>query len=362
MWDQPTGTGRYAASLVAAIARLDSCNEYVLLTTRTRHGTAAKAYGHNFYRRPIPCDDRLLKGLWLTIGRPTIETLMGDVDVFHATNIDFVPSKRAKRVVTIHDVSFLSHPWYFPAKDRWLHRRALLRSLREADRIIAVSEETAKQLQLRLGILSGRITVVPEAPADPFTPAPDLYDRQLRACHGIANPYFLFAGTLEPRKGVPRLLDAFLGARRGRSVGQDLVLVGRMGWLAHADKEALRVAEASGFVKYLGYVTDAVLAGLMRGADAFVYPSSIEGFGLPVVEAMACGAPVITSSTGALGELADGAAITVDPSDNAGLRDALVAIGNDADLRSRLRGLGSVRASSYSWDRTAKETLAVYVS
>jgi glycosyltransferase involved in cell wall biosynthesis len=262
-------------------------------------------------------------------------------------------------VTTVHDLVPLRFPALVPARHRWAVRGLLGGALRRAHRVIAVSEATRSEVLARYRLRPERVVVVPEAAAAHFVPPSEPALAAVRARYGLTRPYVLFVGYLEPKKNLAALLDAVAALRRRGAWGEtELVIVGATGWgpapAAHA-----RVLGLEGAVRFVGAASDADLPALYGGALAFVFPSLWEGFGLPVLEAMASGAPVVASNRGALPEVTGGAALLVDPAP-APLTDALGRVLAEPALRERLRAAGLARAAAFSWERTARETLAVY--
>jgi len=255
------------------------------------------------------------------------------VDVLHCPGIRAPFRSPVRLVVTVHDLAVLRHPETFPAWSRNYSRFALPRIVRAAARLIADSEFTRDELLTLLGVDESRVRVIPLAPAAEFS-------REGPAANG---DYVLAVGTLEPRKNLGRLAQA-----AGRA-GMELRVVGERGWGG---------VEADGDgVRWLGRVSDEELAGLYRGALCVAYPSVYEGFGLPVLEAMACGAPVVTSRAGSTAEVAGDAAVLVDPLDPA---EIAAGIEEAVARRDELAARGLARAAGFSWRATAEATLAVY--
>jgi glycosyltransferase involved in cell wall biosynthesis len=254
-------------------------------------------------------------------------------DVLHCPSFRGPLSSRAPLVVTVHDLAVLRRPELFNRWTRAYSRRFVPRVIRAAARVIAVSEFTKREVVELLGVPEERVRVVPNAVGEPFVATGD------RA----GGEYVLFVGTLEPRKNLARLAQAT------RAAGLELRVAGSRGW---GDVDV----NGEG-VRFLGYVPDDELASLYRGALCVAYPSLYEGFGIPVLEALACGAAVVTSRATAMAEVADGAAVLVDPSDadaiGAGITEAI-------SRRDELAPLGRARAAAFSWRAAAEATVAVY--
>jgi glycosyltransferase involved in cell wall biosynthesis len=265
-------------------------------------------------------------------------------------------------VVTIHDLAFLAYPERFrAARQRYLALMTRL-SARRAARVIAVSAHTAREVVTRLGVAPERVVVVPNAVAEHFRPEPDpAVLAAFRAAKQLPEGYVLFVGTLEPRKNVTGLLRAFAQLAADDPT-LTLVIAGGRGWLYD---EIFALHEALGLqarVRFTGFVPPEELPRWYQAAIAFVYPSLYEGFGLPPLEAMACGTPVITSTAPAILEVVGAAAQTVDPLDDQALARALRAVVHDPARQAQLRAAGLARAATFTWARMARETRAVYES
>ena len=259
-----------------------------------------------------------------------------NVDVLHCPTQRAPVRSSVPLVVTFHDLAVLRHPETFNRWTRTYSRRVLPRVVRAATRVIAVSEFTKRELQELLDVPEEKLRVIPNAVGGPFSADGE----------AAAGDYVLAVSTLEPRKNLPRLVEAY---RRADLNGLPLLVAGAAGW------GGVRV-EGDG-VRWLGEVRDDELARLYRGARAVAYVSLYEGFGLPVLEAMACGAPVVAGQDGALPEVAGGAAVLVDPLDP----DAIAAGLNEAiERRDELRPLGLARARAFEWGKVARKTVAVY--
>ena len=336
----------YVRSLVAALVRRFPADDLRL-------------YGHRLLRRgetgprDSPPGARLVTGLLPSRGAEALarlgfgaDRIVGGCDVFHMTDYAWLGPLRAPMVATVHDVLFDELPrCYTDSMRRGLRHVTRLLVARSA-RLVVPSARTKIGLVERYGADPARVDVVPLAPrALPDVP-PAAEPR----------PYLLAVGTLEPRKNWARALSAHaLALSRGADL--DLVLVGARGWL---DGDLAARLKSSPRVRHEEAASDARLCALYRGATALVYPSLGEGFGLPVAEAMAAGLPVLTSAGTACAELAEGAALAVDPYDVEAMADALLRLAGDASLRADLSARGLARAASLTWERTAEGTRAAY--
>jgi glycosyltransferase involved in cell wall biosynthesis len=351
------GIARYAVLLAEALARLDGPENYVILRGRRGRFVSIDAPGATLRRAWTPPHhrlERLALPLDILARRPW-------PDLLHS--VDHVAPRWGPwhSVVTLHDLAFLLYPATHTLASR-AYYAATGESVRRAERVIAVSQRTASDAVRLLGVDPSRIRVVHEAAAPGFGPRsrdelPRLAER-LGFDADPGRPYALFVGTLEPRKNLPLLLEAF-GVLR-RRIDAQLLIVGARGWLdepifaAHARSG---VGDAAHFVGTLG---EEDLAVLYSHAGVFVLPSLYEGFGLPVLEAMACGAPVVCSNAGPLPEVAGDAAVLLKPEDPHAWASAMLEVLANQRLADDLRSRGFRRAASYSWDRTALATRDVY--
>jgi glycosyltransferase involved in cell wall biosynthesis len=367
---QRAGIGQYAWQLARALAAVDGDTSYRLYPVfyyivhpeYARAELPAAANVSVAFRAVPPA---LVRRLWAP-GTPgwLKEMALGAVDVLHSTTF-CVPRlrRRTPLVVTVYDLSFVTHPeFHLPANVA--HCLAGTRAaIERADAIIAISEHTRRDLVERLGAPAERIVVTPLAADPSLAPVTDSARRDaVRRRYRLPERFALFLGALEPRKNLPRLLEAYAGLETAVRRDVRLVVAGAAGWLndrVHAQVEALGLAPA---VHFAGYIETGDVAPLYSLADVLVYPSLYEGFGLPVLEAMACGTPVIASNVAALPEVAADAALLVDPGDVDSLRDALARVLDDAGLRADLARRGRARAEHFSWTRCARQTHALYRS
>ncbi len=275
-------------------------------------------------------------------------------DLVHFTNYLAPAVCRTPYVVSVHDMTLELLPAHHTLKKRLLTSSLVPRIARGARLVLTPSESTRRDVVRLLGVDDARIRVVPYAPGPLFRPTPQPPNERW----DLRGPYFLSVGTLEPRKNLARVLRAF-DKVSALLPEHRLVLVGQRGWKCD---DVLREVERLGpKVVLLGYVPEEDLPALYTHATALVYASLYEGFGLPVVEAMACGAPVLTSASSSMAEVAEGAALLVDPTDVDAIAEGLHALATDASLRQDLRERGKRRVSAYSWERTGRETAQAYV-
>jgi glycosyltransferase involved in cell wall biosynthesis len=284
--------------------------------------------------------------------------------VYHCPDFVLPPLRHARGILTVHDLAFLMRPDCADARLRSYLEEVVPRSVRRADFIIADSENTRNDLVVLLGVHPASIAVVPGGVEERFTPITDPEQlRDARRQLGVGDaPFVLFIGMLEPRKNLSRLMDAFVALRSRNNTPADLklVLAGGKGWLYDDIFEHHAASPLRDDILLPGFVPDNALPAIYSAAEVLAFPSLYEGFGLPILEAMACGTPVVASRASCLPEVAEGAALLVDPNNVDGLASALEHALLDQELRSRLIERGIQRAAEYSWRRAAKELLAVY--
>ena len=298
---------------------------------------------------------KLLNLAWHRLEWPPAEVLArGCFDVTHSSHPLLMPS-RAARVVTIHDLDFLSHPERTSAEIRRDYPALTPSHARRADCILVPSRFTASEVERRLNISRERIAVCPPG-------APDWTPREEPAA--ATSGYILFVGTLEPRKNIPGLLDAYQALIRSRTPQEcpDLVIAGRPTAASGSWLERIERPPLAGKVRHLGYIETTARRELFAGARLLVLPSFEEGFGLPVLEAMTVGVPVVASTRGSLPELVGDAGPLVDPDDSAGIAAAIARLLDDGDLAHECIGRGCARARDFQWSRTARAVYAAYAS
>jgi glycosyltransferase involved in cell wall biosynthesis len=262
-------------------------------------------------------------------------------------------------IVTIHDESFALFPEFFRGANAAYLRLFTRLSCRRAARIIAVSENTRADVMRLYGVPGERVQVVPHGVDARFFPRPASEVAEFKRAHSLPDHFILFVGTLEPRKNLVKLIEAFSNLQ-SRISNLKLILAGGKGWYYDQIFAAVERLDMQDEVIWAGYVPTDDLPLWYNSADVFAFPSRYEGFGMPLLEAMACGTPVVTSNASSLPEVAGDAALLVPPDDVGALADALARTLTDADLRQALHAKGLARAATFTWEETARRTAAVY--
>lgn len=348
----PGGIGSYVRAMLRALPR---CGVEVEPVVAWHRDIGLYDAGLSHARR-LRIARRRLYDRWMSGRRPGVG---GTADLVHAPSLAFPPRDMRPLVVTVHDTLFLDHPDLFTDRGVDFHR-AMLERLGDADLVIVPSRSAERDLA-RAAPQAQRVRVIPMGTD---VRAPDAAERdELLDKLGVERPYVLWVGTVEPRKnpeGVVRGFVAALDAGVPRATELNLYLVGPPGWWSGDVGEFLEARGVADRVRRLGHQPKRALQALYAGAEAFVFPSFAEGFGLPVIEAMACGAPVVTSNRSSLPEVAGSAALLCDPDDPESIGDALAKILRDPGLADDLRRLGQRRAFAFTWSRTARSTMAAY--
>jgi glycosyltransferase involved in cell wall biosynthesis len=306
---------------------------------------------------PVSVERPPVRIAWEHLGLPVMAR-RDRLSVFHGP-VNVVPrGLPCPSVVTIHDLAFIRFPETVP-KRRYRYLSVELRSsAKRAERVIAVSEATKQDLVELLHVDPEKIVVIPLGVDSRFRPFSAREAADFRRRHYIDKPYLLAVGNLEPRKNLPRLLEAF--AQVAPRIDHDLVMIGAEGWLTGELHEALARLRLGGRVKMTGFIEDSELPGWYAAADLFVFPSLYEGFGLPILEAMACGTPVVASSTSSIPEVIGDAGMLVDPYKIDVIAGALLRMAGETPMKDELRAKGLARAATFTWNRTAELTVQVY--
>jgi glycosyltransferase involved in cell wall biosynthesis len=352
------GNESYIANLIEALAEIDTENRYTLYVTRREAVERFTGrWPHVLVRLTWPHTPLVRIPLTLSA-----ELRRRPVDLLHV-QYTAPPLAPCAVVATIHDLSFEHLPETFKRRSRAQLRLTVRRTARMARAIIAPSEYSRRDLIETYDLPPERVMVTPLSAAPHLAPVTDEGERRrVRELYGISGDYILAVGAIQPRKNLVRLIEAYADLRDARSQDKlpQLLLVGGRGWLYGETMSAVNLRSNNGDIRFTGYVREEDLPALYTDALCFVYPSYFEGFGLPVLEAMACGAPVVAGNRTSLPEVVADAGLLVDPFDKSELARAIGRIIDDASLRRKLRARGLERAREFSWRETARLTLEVY--
>jgi len=365
---QGGGIGRYTRSLVRALVALDTEHEFKLLVAGGMgQGEGLGPWPSNVSVRAIPISDRWMHVVWQRLRLPVpVQFITGPIELFHSPDFVLPPVGRTPSILTVHDLSFLRVPQFFVEGFREYLEGAVVRAVKQAGHILADSESTRRDLSELLAVDAERVTVIYPGVDERFRPVLDsgvLADVQER--YKLPARFVLGLSTLQPRKNFEGLVDAFgrlvsAGDHSRAIAGLDLVVVGGEGWMFEGIMGNVGSRGLGDRVHFLGHAADDDLPAIYTLAQAFAFPSWYEGFGIPVIEAMACGTPVVASDNSSLPEAVGKAGIMVDAKDTDGLARALMRVLTDPALRSRLVSAGFDQAKRFCWHESAKQLLGVY--
>jgi len=360
---QGGGIGRYTRELLRAVADVDQNTQFRLFYTAPGDSAAhtLPALPANFLVRRLPFDDIWLARVWHRARAPIpVDWITGRIDLFHSPDFTLPPTSRATRtLLTVHDLSFIRDPESAVPVLRDYLNKVVPRSVARADHVLADSLATRADLVELYDTPPEKISVLYCGVNEVFQPVRDAEAlRAVRTRYHLGEaPFIVAVGTLQPRKNYPRLIQAFaqLGEREA-----NLVIAGGKGWMydaVFAEVERLGLGER---VIFPGFVADDDLPALYSAARVLAYPSTYEGFGLPILEAFACGTPVVTSTASCLPEVAGGAALLVPATDVPALAEALRLAYGDTAVRDRLIQAGAIRARQFSWKDSARQLVGLY--
>ena len=353
------GLGRYAESLTRALVSVHP-DRYALFYNRERTIEPLSGLEH-LTTRTVALGYKPWRMLvWLgQLSRVGLDGLLPNAELFHATEHLLLPLRSTPTVLTVHDLIFRHLPEHHKPLNRWYLNLTMPLYCRRATHIIAISECTRRDLIAAYGLLPEKITVIYEAADARFGPQPPEVVAAARARYGLPDRYLLFVGTIEPRKNLARLLAAF-EVIQAEGLSEALVIVGKRGWLCGDFFARLEQSSVRDAVILPGYVPNEDLPAIYAGAQALIFPSLYEGFGLPVLEAMACGTPVVASNASSMPEVGGGAALYFSPTDVEAMVEAIRRLLRDPDLWGSMRMEGLTRAAEFSWRATAARTRTVY--
>jgi glycosyltransferase involved in cell wall biosynthesis len=359
-----TGVGHYTLELARAMSLAAPNDQFEIISSRPyllgkndAEGPDGLPQNLSLLRAPA----NFLTRRWWSIGLPRYLS-RSSIELFHGTNFE-VPlwlTQKLPTVLTIHDLSLLLHADTHRARLARRARRMLPLMTRAATMIITPTENVKRELCEHLRIPPDKIVVIPEAARSIFRPMPPDEAEATRNRLGIGDDFLLFVGTIEPRKDLLTLVRAFEEIARARESGLQLIIAGQHGWLVDDLLKQIDISPAADRIKLTGYLSDEALGALYSTCRCFIYPSTYEGFGLPPLEAMACGAPVIASRIASIVEVCRDAALLIEPKSVDALTKAISDLLGDEDARRRLSSAGLRRAAKFSWQRTAQLTRVVY--
>lgn len=370
---QGAGIGRYTRRLVTALLELDQQNEYVLVVAGKAKTPKVEFMSPTtpFFNRAdypnlrvimLPLSERLWAILWHRLHLPLwVELFTGTLGVFHSPDFALPPVRNARTIVTVHDLSFLRVPQCSSPQLQAYLREVVPKSVRRANMVLADSECTKSDVIELLGVEATRVKVIYAGVGQEFHRVED--EEQLAAVrtrYRLPARFVLGLGTLQPRKNFERLIEAYALIRRQIDTEMKLVIAGSPGWMYEGIFEKTRELDLQEAVCFPGYVADEDLPALYTLAELFVFPSLYEGFGLPPLEAMACGTPVITADVSSLPEVVGDAAWMVDPLDVGALADAMQRVLSDTALRRQMVARGLLQARRFTWEQAAKQLHDIY--
>ena len=376
---QGAGIGRYTRELMRALLALPSDNFYSFFYASRKRVDESKIQNPKSEIQRLPFHDKWLMRVWQRLRIPIpVELIVGKVDLFHSPDFTLPPTlPGVPTLLTVHDLSFIRDPGSAWPSLRAFLNQAVPRSVKRATHVLADSQATKDDLIELFGTPSEKISVLYSGVDARFTPVRDQTEID-RVCakYQLPRPFILSVGTLQPRKNYTRLIEAFAKAvkhpstplrsaqdaptAQSKDAGWHLVITGGTGWLTEPIFEQVKRSGLEGRVHFPGFVDDADLPALYSAADLFAYVSLYEGFGLPLLEAMACGTPVIGSNTSSLPEVIGEAGLQVDPREVDGIAHAIQQMIDRPELREKSIELGLARAKLFTWDKAARQLLTIY--
>ena len=367
---QGGGIGRLSRHLIRALSELDADNDYRLFVAAGRaEDDGLGVWPANFRSCSLPLSDRWLHILWQRLRLPVpVQVITGPLDLFHSPDFVLPPTGRTPAILTVHDLSFMRVPQFFVPGFRRYLEGAVKRAVARARHVLADSESTRRDLVELLAVEAERITVVYPGVESRFQPVREETEREwVKARYHLPDRFILGLSTLQPRKNFEGLIEAFsrLLAAQGSEPGiadLHLVIIGGKGWMY---EDLLSLAERKGFgerVHFTGFVEDQDLPAIYTLAQVLAFPSWYEGFGLPVLEAMACGTPVVAANNSSLPEVVGEAGLLVDAADVEGLASAIARLVLDEGLRERLIRAGFEQARRFRWQDAARQLLEIYTA
>ncbi|MHA1380624.1 MAG: glycosyltransferase family 4 protein [Candidatus Helarchaeota archaeon] len=359
--NQKTGVGKYATALVDALGKFDNENHYWIFVKKNQVNEF-NPKKKNFHI--IECSNllnlKVFRVLWEQFLLPFI-VLIKKIDILHSIHYTTPFLFSLRRIITFHDMTFFILPKKHTLLKRIFFKLIIPFSAKRADRIISVSESTKKDIESILKVSGRKIDVVYEIIDSIYRPIEKKnLILEIKKKYGIYNNFILYVGTLEPRKNVSGLIRAYHNLVLSRNIVQDLVIIGKKGWGYEEIFKTVKDLNLGDRVVFTGYVPDSELVYFYNAAEIFIYPSFYEGFGIPPLEALACGTPTISSNISSMPEVVGDAGILIDPSNTKELSQMIFKLLSSKNLRENFRKKGLERAKEFSSERMAKKTIDSY--
>ncbi|MBN3960647.1 glycosyltransferase family 1 protein [Nostoc sp. NMS8] len=372
MDSKPSGVGFYVANLICALDVLQKEENFqlgVVYQPGLKNWLSGDfSFPESFkdssqqYLLPLPV--RISDLLLALAFRPSLsyfEKYFGFPDILHGTNYSVYPCKNSLKVMNIYDLTFIRYPQYINSVVK-TYTEKIKRCLQWTDLVLTISESSKKDIIEYLEIDPKKVYITPLASRyyPNYLSEEIAQNLEKQTNYDFSKPYLLFVSTIEPRKNINTIITAFNFLKGKYKIEHQLILIGKKGWKYEPIFAAIENSPWANQIHHLNYLSNELVALFYSKADVFVYPSHYEGFGLPVLEAMTLGAPVISSNTSSIPEVTGDAAILVDPNNPIQLGEAILKVISDSQLRQELINKGKARAKLFSWERTAKETLNAY--
>lgn len=372
----PSGVGLYVANLIRELNALQADENFELgivyqpqlqkwLKGDFNFPESLKNYSQmNVLPLPVRISD-LLFASGLKLNLSYFEKYFGSPDILHGTNYSVYPYKNSLKIMDIYDLSFIKYPAYTNTSIRaFMYTQKVKNSLKWTDLVLTISESSKRDIVEYLQVDPNKVSVIPLASRyhSNYLSNEMIQELEQQVKYDFSKPYLLFVSNIEPRKNINSIITAFNFLKEKYKIEHQLILIGQKGWKYKQIFTAIETSPWKHEIHHLNYLSDELVALFYAKADIFVYPSHYEGFGLPVLEAMTLGAPVVTSNTSSIPEVTGDAALLIDPNEPIQLAEAILRIISDSQLRQTLIDKGKARTKLFSWEKTAQEVLKVYRS